>query len=145
MGEELVTRTKMTQRQVHHQRLFQYGERFQKLKTWYLLHLQSDQQVKKCPFWVTQCFLLLPGGRGVFCFFQPVFVVCLIESDSQQSLLFTLGRKEPSKFGQFQELPEALVSYLLYVTRSDFVESYISEETYTTYCFQHHQSLEKCK
>lgn len=33
------------------------------------------------------------------------------QSDSQQSLLFTLGRKGPSESDQFRGLPEAILNY----------------------------------
>lgn len=58
--------------------------------------------------------LLLPGGwPGVLlCHLAPTKRVT-----HQQSVLFTLGREEPRKSGQFQELPEPVLSCLPSVQR----------------------------
>ena len=61
-----------------------------------------------------------PGASVGLNLFQVVALIsqsslqlCFSESDSQQSLLFTLGREGPSESGQFQGLPEAILSHLL--------------------------------
>ena len=114
MGEELHTGGEVIQRQLHHQAHPSMGDSSQSWEHWSTLHSQQAG----CRVYLSWS-KPLPGSSSGFWFCQAAGVVApeLVWQGLSAFIAYS-GREGPSESGQFQELPEAILSCSLSCFRS---------------------------
>lgn len=127
MGEGSLTGADMTHRQLHHQGWLQYGWQVRKAENLEHTAQPTGSTIgRKCLFLVPQLVQTSSGsstGLSLHCSFSSVFVVggfglvwfCAVQAVSSERVSVFIGysgREWPSESGQFQGLPEAILSCL---------------------------------